>query len=132
MARRYDVLCPLDGVLETVASVEDATAGALTCPACGDFCPQHFGAASFPGMRIDATGEDSGDPRRIRDGSSVFNLGLSGVETTIGTRADGKPKLAYRPLTHHEVGSRGKAREIALRQGLEPAGGGAYRVIGGR
>lgn len=131
MARRYDTNCPACGVLETVATVQDAADGALRCPACGDFVPQHFGPSSFPGLRVDATGDDATDPSRVADGSSRFNLGLRGIDTVCGTRPDGKPQLSYRPLTHNEVGSRRKAREIALRQGLEPAGG-AYRSIGGR
>lgn len=117
---------------ETIASVQDAGDGLLRCPLCSNFCPQHFGSTHFPGLRVDCTGDDSGDARRVRDGSSIYNLGLGGVDTVVGKRPNGKPRLSYRPLTHHEVGSRRNAREIAFRQGLEPASGGAYRSIGGK
>jgi hypothetical protein len=119
-------------VQETIASVQDASDGLLRCPICSNFCPQHFGPSHGVGMRIDCTGEDATSAFRVEEGTARFNLGLRGIDTVVGKRPDGKPKLAYRPITHHEVGSRRNAREIALRQGLEPASGGAYRSIGGR
>ncbi len=130
--RRYDTACGACGILETLATVQDAADGALRCPQCGDFVPQHFGPAHGVGMRVDATGDDATAPFRVAEGTARFNLGLPGVDTVVGAWPDGKPRLAYRPLTHHEVGSRRNAREIALRHGLKPAGGGAYRSIGGK
>lgn len=86
-------------------------------------------STALPGVRIDAAGESSTDPRRLADGSAHFNIGLPGVDTVVGTRPDGKPQLAYRPRTHHEVGSNANAREIAKRHGLEMMGSGAYRTV---
>lgn len=130
--RRYDTNCPACGVLETLATVEDAGLGMLRCPGCGDFAAQHFGPSNAVQMRVDSAGEDSKDPRRIADGSASWNAGLPGVETVIGQRRDGKPKLAYRPLSNSEVSSNRKRREIAARHGLTPTEKAAYRPIGGR
>lgn len=87
-------------------------------------------AASLPGMRMEAAGDDAAAPGRIADGTAKFNMGLPGVETVVGTREDGKPKLAYRPITHNEVGSNRNAREIAKRNGLEPMTSGTFRSVG--
>lgn len=130
--RRYDTNCESCGVLETTATVKEAADGALRCASCGNFAPQHFGPANIPQMRVESAGEDSRDPARVADGTEKFNLGLRGVDTPIGKRPDGRPRLAYRPLTNHEAGSNRKIREIAKRQGLTPAYNGAYRPIGGR
>jgi len=130
--RRYDTSCPACGVLETLATVEDAGLGMLRCPGCGDFAAQHFGPSNAVQMRVDSSGEDSRDPRRVADGSASWNIGLPGVDAVVGTRPDGKPKLAYRPLSNHEVSSNRKRREIAARHGLTPTEKAAYRPIGGR
>jgi hypothetical protein len=90
---------------------------------------QIISPGGLPGVRIDCAGEAASIPQRVADGTAEFNMGLPGVETVVGTRADGKPKLAYRPLTHNEVGSNQNAREIAKRKGLEMAGDGAYRTV---
>lgn len=84
----------------------------------------------LPHARISCAGEDAAAAHRVADGTAKFNMGLPGVETVVGTRADGKPKLEYRPLTHNEVGSNRNAREIAKRNGLEPLGAGAFRAVG--
>lgn len=84
----------------------------------------------LPHARIECAGDDAGAAGRIADGTAKFNMGLPGVETVVGTREDGKPKLAYRPITHNEVGSNRNAREIAKRNGLEPLGAGAFRAVG--
>lgn len=68
-----------------------------------------------PGVRIDAAGDDSTDPKRVRDGTAIFNTGLPGVDTVIGTRKDGRPALAYRPLSNREVSSNANRREILKR-----------------
>jgi hypothetical protein len=129
---RYDTFCEDHGVLETYASMETAGLGMLQCPTCLNFCPQSFGPANAVEMRVDSAGEDSRDPRRVADGSASWNIGLPGVDAVVGTRPDGKPKLAYRPLSNHEVSSNRKRREIAARHGLTPTEKAAYRPIGGR
>jgi hypothetical protein len=128
---RYDVNCPLCGIVEVSAPMEFAMAGSLAC-SCGAPAPQVFTADHLAGVRIDAGGEDSPHPQRRHDGTAGINLGLKGIDTVVGQRADGKPKLDYRPLTNHEVGSNRKAREIAKQQGLIPMGGGRYRSLGSR
>ncbi|GAC1496154.1 MAG: hypothetical protein NVS1B2_15990 [Vulcanimicrobiaceae bacterium] len=129
---RYDVSCPLCGIREINAPSATAMSGALRC-ACGVPATQHFSPANLPGARIDAGGEDSPHAARQADGTHEFNLGLRGVDRVVGTRRDGKPALAYRPLTNHEVGSNHNAREIGKRQGLIPMdNSGRYRSLGGR
>jgi hypothetical protein len=130
--RRYDCLCSEHGIQETIASVEDAAADALMCPTCGNFAPQHFGASGLPQMRVDAAGENCRDAGRVADGTAGWNMGLGGITTELGRRPDGTKATAYRPITHHEVGSNRRLREIAKRQGLVPLSNGAYRPIGGR
>ena len=88
-----------------------------------------FDRAYLPGVRIDAGGEDARLPERVADGSAKFNVGLPGIDTVVGQRPDGKPRLAYRPITNHEVGSNKNAREIAKRNGLEMIGSGSYRSV---
>jgi hypothetical protein len=79
---------------------------------------------------IDAGGEDSPHPSRIADGSAKFNMGLPPVETVVGVKPDGKPKLATRPITNHELGSNRGVREYAKRNGLIPTSEGRFRGIG--
>lgn len=80
---------------------------------------------------IDAGGEDSTDPRRIADGTAAFNVGLPGVETQVGVRADGRPKLHYRAVTNNELATSRGVREYARRHNLEPIAT-HKRAIGGR
>jgi hypothetical protein len=115
---RYDVSCARCGVDEVFAPMSAALERTLQCASCGGDAQQVFSAESLPGARIDAGGEDAPLETRRRDGTAIFNMGLPGVETVVGTRADGKPKLAYRPLTNHEVGSNRNARELAKRSNL--------------
>lgn len=129
VARLYDVACPDCGVNEVLAMPEEARALALRCGDCGQPAPQHFSPAHLPGVRIDAASEDVPIPGRIADGSAGYNAGLPGVNTQIGIRPDGKPRLAYRPITNAELGSNRGVREYAKRHGLEPADGGRYKTI---
>ncbi len=87
----------------------------------------------YLGINLSCTvaGEPSSDPRRRVDGTSEFNMGLPGVDTVIGTRADGKPKLAYRPISHNELATDRKRKEYAKRKGLIPMET-PKRAIGGR
>jgi hypothetical protein len=88
-----------------------------------------FDRAYLPGVRIDAAGEDARIPERVADGTAKFNVGLPGIDTIVGRRPDGKPKLDYRPITNHEVGSNRNARELAKRSNLEMIGAGSYRSV---
>jgi hypothetical protein len=81
---------------------------------------------------IEVGAEDSRDQRRIADGSAGFNAGLPGVETVVGTRPDGKPRLEYRPVTNAEVGTGRSLREYAKRCGLEPVSKGRVKRAVGR
>lgn len=113
------------------------------CPECGtehllpvdnlaETCFRCWRAANpfegCPSIRIDAAGDDSRDPRRVKDGTAGFNVGLRGVETPIGKRPDGSTVLDYRPISHNEVGSNRRRRELAKRQGLEVRDG-VYRGL---
>lgn len=134
----YDIACPEHGVHEVYRrfhepfSCEGAPLRNAARPERGRrrcYLPVQQ-IITPPLIRIECSGESASDPRRIADGTAEFNMGLPGVETVVGTRADGKPKLAYRPITHHEVGSNKNAREIAKRNGLEPMTSGSYRTAG--
>lgn len=137
---RYDIACELHGVHEVIRRPLEPFA----CEAapsrnevrggkrrrCFAEVEQRIFADSLPGARIECAGDDVKNPARVADGTAQFNIGLPGVETVVGVRPDGKPKLAYRPITHNEVGSNRNAREIAKRNGLQPGGEGAYRSVG--
>jgi hypothetical protein len=69
--------------------------------------------------RIDAAGEDSRLPERVRDGTASWNVGLRGVEGPDG----------YRPRTNREVSSNVNRRDLAARQGLECPERGVYRSV---
>lgn len=92
----------------------------LACPidGCSEPVHRHFSADSVPFGSIDAMGDDVTTDNRRADGSAGWNLGLPGVTTVVGTKANGKPKTAYRPLTNREVGSNRNAQEIAKRNNL--------------
>jgi hypothetical protein len=137
----YDVRCPEHGLHEVFRRFHEP----FSCEAAPFINERHpekgrrrcwwpveqvISACGLPGIRIDCASEDATSDARRADGTAHINIGLPGVETVIGTREDGKPKLAYRPLTHHEVGSNANAREIAKRNGLEMIGEGAYRSVG--
>ncbi|MDE2105312.1 MAG: hypothetical protein KGL39_49255 [Patescibacteria group bacterium] len=115
------------------------------CPDCGRFHSWknstdgrcfHCSNAHNPflgiGMRIETGSEDSTDPARVADGTSRFNMGLPGVETVVGTRADGQPKLAYRPVSNNELATARARREYAKRHGLEPKVEKTFRAVGGK
>jgi hypothetical protein len=128
---RYDYACAEHGVHEVFRRMSDPEPKGCTAVAgCDRPVTQHFSPAHLPNARIEVTGEDSTDQRRVEDGTAVFNVGLPPVETVVGTRADGKPKLAHRPITHHEVGSKRNAHELAKRAGLIPMAEGSYRTLG--
>lgn len=81
---------------------------------------------------VEAEGEDARDPRRVADGTAGFNLGLRGVDTVVGTRPDGTPKLAYRPITHNELSTARARREYARRTGCTVLTPSVKRAVGGR
>lgn len=132
MARLYDANCADCGVNEILASVQDvrANGGRVPCGDCGALVEQYIGPRHGQYIRIDAGGEDSTDPKRVADGTAGFNMGLKGVDTVVGQRPDGKPRLAYRPFSNAELGSNRAIREEAKRQGLTPADGGRFRTVG--
>jgi hypothetical protein len=137
---RYDIRCEAHGVHEVFRKFGEPFACEAAPPVnpyrpakgrqrCFHEVEQIITSAGMPGVRIDCAGENSTSEQRIADGTAQFNMGLRGVDTVVGVRPDGKPKLEYRPLTHHEVGSNANAREIAKRTGLEMQGEGAYRTV---
>ncbi len=94
--------------------------------------PLAFVPAMLPNVRIDSAGEDLAaavNPGRAADGTNRFNLGLRGVETSLGRDASGKERLAYRPISNAEVGSNQNARELAARHNLTPIESGRYRSL---
>lgn len=114
-----------------------------TCPDCGrehqwpgDLERRCFRCANssnpFLGIRfgIEVGSEDSDDPRRVADGTAQYNVGLPGVETIVGTRADGKPKIAYRPVTNSEIGTGRARRQYAERHGLQAVEAKTVRAVG--
>jgi len=109
----YDAVCSGCGLVEItrpIARFRDP----LVCPGCGTtavFKP------SVPNCRIDDQ-VNVGSERR--DGTAGQNLGLPGV-------GEGRD---YRPITGHELGSNGSARERAKRHGLTPVDSGRYRTLG--
>ena len=83
-------------------------------------------------MSVDAVGEDSTHPVRIKDGTAGFNMGLKPVTKPTGKRdAYGQMKVESRPVSNNEVASTRALRERAKRDGLTFTGG-AKRAIGGR
>lgn len=84
------------------------------------------------GMSIEVGCEDSRDPERVADGTASFNMGLPGVETVVGKRADGKPKLAYRPVSNNELATARSRREYAARHGLKPMAEKTFRAVGSK
>lgn len=82
-------------------------------------------------MSVDATGEDSTNPQRIKDGTAGFNIGMRGVDTVIGKNPDGTNKLSYRPLANNEISSARALKEQAKRAGLTPQDT-QKRAVGGR
>ena len=127
---RYDVRCAHCGPSEVFAHSRDVP-GALRCGHCGERAPQVFSAASLPQTRMVVGGEDVTTAARVAEGTSHINIGLPPVETIVGKRADGKPRLATRPVTHNELGTARGAREYAKRHGLIPQGD-TYRAVGPR
>ena len=112
----------------------EATHEMRACPSCGreHLLPLDDAAATCfrcwrsehpfegcPAARIDAAGDDSTNPQRIREGTAGVNLGLRGVDGPGG----------YRPLTNREVSSNVKRRDLAARQGLETPERAVYRSV---
>jgi len=126
----YDANCPTCGVNEILAVPSEVHDGLVQCGLCRAWVPQLIGPSHGQYVRIDAGGEPIETSQRRRDGTAEYNLGLYGVDTVVGTRPDGKPKLAYRPITHHELKNNRGVREAAKRQGLTPVEHGRYRTIG--
>ena len=98
------------------------------CIACTNFrIDGPFSGISF---RLEVGSEDSRDPRRVQDRTAGLNLGLPPVETVVGTRRDGKPKIATRPVTNNEVATGRARQEYAQRHGLTAVEKKTYRSIG--
>lgn len=127
---RYDVACGRCGPSEVFAHSRDVP-GALRCGHCGERAPQVFSPESLPQTRMVVGGEDVTTAARVAEGTSHINIGLPPVETIVGRRSDGKPRLATRPVTHNELGSARGTREYAKRHGLIPQGD-TYRAVGPR
>lgn len=114
------------------------------CPDCGKdhllsedpeaicfFCDmEKNGPAYSVFASIEVGSEDSKDPGRVRDGTASFNIGLPGVETVVGKRADGKPKLGYRPVSNNELSTNRARNEYAKRHGLVPMQEHTKRAVG--
>jgi len=129
----YPTRCPLHGDTEIFARMSDPRPFPCPVPACGLPMTQVFHPESLPHARIEVSGEDSTDPRRVADGTADVNAGLPGVDTVVGTRPDGKPKLEYRPITNNELRSKRGVAEYAKRHGLVPVESrGQYRPLGSR
>jgi hypothetical protein len=83
-------------------------------------------------MSMDASGDDSKDPRRVRDGTAAYNMGLPTVPgEIIGKDAYGQIKRRNRPVANNELASARRARELAKRAGLTPLES-PKRAIGGK
>ena len=74
-------------------------------------------------MSVEAEGEDSTNPQRVREGTSGFNLGLPGV-----TEPDG----SYRPISNNEVATARKRVEYAKRNNLSVQEPSIKRAVGGK
>lgn len=83
-------------------------------------------------MSVEAEGEDSTLPQRVREGTAQYNIGLRGIDTVVGTRPDGKPALAYRPITHNELPTARARREYAKRTNCSPGENVVKRAVGGK
>ena len=83
-------------------------------------------------MSVEAEGEDATDPRRVRDGTARFNIGLRGVDSVVGRNPDGTAKLAYRPIAHNELPTARARREYAKRTGCTPHQDSIKRAVGGK
>lgn len=132
----------LDG-LDTVAAGEGFVE--RVCGDCGDItkdyadvampkcfnCKQKLNPFGNIYLSMEAEGEDSTNPQRIREGTAHINLGVRGVEKEVGKNPDGSPKLEYRPITHNELATFRKRREHAKRTGSTPAEP-QKKAIGGR
>jgi hypothetical protein len=86
-------------------------------------CSQKHNPFAAKGIRmsVDATGEDSTNPGRIKDGTHEFNAGLPPVPgRVIGKDAYGQTRREWRPTANNEVTSARRMREIAKRNNLTP------------
>lgn len=139
--RFYRGLDAVDTVVEGEGFVERVCGGcgAITkdyadkpMPECFDCSQKHnpYGGSIY--LSVEAEGEDSTNPQRIREGTAHINLGVRGVETVVGKNPDGSDKLAYRPIAHNELQTARKRREHAKRTGSTMLEGTTKRAIGGR
>jgi hypothetical protein len=128
---RYDVDCPAHGVQEVFSVPSIAISGYVPCGICAG-AARVVPVVNSGGVRIDAAGDDltaRNAPQRVADGSAKYNIGLKGVEVSLGRDASGKERRSYRPITNAEVGSNARAAELAKRQGLTPIDGARYRSV---
>jgi hypothetical protein len=90
-------------------------------------------AAKAIRMSVDATGEDSTNPDRVRDGTNIFNMGLPAQDVQYGSKdAYGQRKVvSMRAVANNEVASGRRQKEMAKRAGLTPLDI-QKRAIGGR
>ncbi len=84
-------------------------------------------------MSMDATGEDSTNPERVRDGTHIYNMGLPATDVEYGKRnAYGQRVVSRsRPVANNEIASARRARELAKRANLTPLET-QKRALGGR
>ena len=84
-------------------------------------------------MSMDATGEDSTNPDRVRDGTHIYNMGLPATDVEYGKRnAYGQRVVSRsRPVANNEIASARRARELAKRANLTPLET-QKRALGGR
>jgi len=70
-------------------------------------------------MSVDAAGDDSTHPSRVKDGTSGFNMALPPVVTVLPEKdAYGQHKVSSRPVANNEVGSGRRLKEMAKRSNL--------------
>lgn len=90
-------------------------------------------AAKNTRMSVDATGEDSANPDRIKDGTHIFNVALPSEDVEYGAKdAYGQRKcVRMRPVANNEIASSRRLKEKAKRANLTPLDV-QKRAIGGR
>jgi hypothetical protein len=83
-------------------------------------------------MSVDATGDPSTNPQRIREGTAEYNMGLPPVAgEIIGRDAYGQIKRKRRPVHNNELASARRAKEMAKQANLTPLET-PRRAVGGR
>lgn len=73
-------------------------------------------------MSVDATGEDSTNPQRVREGTQIFNMALPPVVEEYGVRnAYGQRTVKKsRPVANNEIASARRLKELAKHSNLTP------------